>query len=454
MAGFDASPATVQGIKDGYINLVIDQQQYLQGFVAVEQLCLTKQVRLQRPVREHRRRLHRQVERRRHRPARRAADPVVADGPASGATRPASAQALAGRAERWSAGRRLPPRSCPPRASRHLEVVRRRPRPRATSTSGWAGRGRRPARRQRGGQVDAHQDHHRRPPARRGRGPVRRRARRGAHRPEGARAGRGDRLPGAGPGRAAAALAEHLHGPRDQRPARLPQGRRDAPGDRGAHGRVDGLHVRCPDAGHERDRPVGWRAPGPGDRSGAPLRGRHHHPRRADDGPVAQGDREAPPLRRGHPGSRASRRSSSTTTSSTSTRWPTGSWSSTEGRSPASSRPRAIRSRSSWTSCARSPSDGAYTEAERYRAPDRRRSERRSRRRRCVSASPATAVRERPRSLSQASPPPGRRRSASPPRSCCSGSCSSSSPRGRSSTIGSTSRSRRRRRTSRSWPCR
>ena len=40
-AGFDASAATVQGIKDGYISLVIDQQQYLQGFEAVEQLCLT-----------------------------------------------------------------------------------------------------------------------------------------------------------------------------------------------------------------------------------------------------------------------------------------------------------------------------------------------------------------------------------------------------------------------------
>ena len=41
-AGFDMSPATVQGIKDGYISLVIDQQEFLQGFVAVEQLCLTK----------------------------------------------------------------------------------------------------------------------------------------------------------------------------------------------------------------------------------------------------------------------------------------------------------------------------------------------------------------------------------------------------------------------------
>ena len=41
-AGFDMSPATVQGIKDGYISLVIDQQEFLQGFFAVEQLCLTK----------------------------------------------------------------------------------------------------------------------------------------------------------------------------------------------------------------------------------------------------------------------------------------------------------------------------------------------------------------------------------------------------------------------------
>jgi simple sugar transport system substrate-binding protein len=42
-AGFDASSATAQGVKDGYINLVIDQQQYLQGFLAVAQLCLTHQ---------------------------------------------------------------------------------------------------------------------------------------------------------------------------------------------------------------------------------------------------------------------------------------------------------------------------------------------------------------------------------------------------------------------------
>jgi simple sugar transport system substrate-binding protein len=40
-AGFDASAATIKGIQDGYIQLVIDQQQWLQGYLAVTQLCLT-----------------------------------------------------------------------------------------------------------------------------------------------------------------------------------------------------------------------------------------------------------------------------------------------------------------------------------------------------------------------------------------------------------------------------
>jgi simple sugar transport system substrate-binding protein len=39
-AGFDLSPATVEGIKAGSIDLVIDQQQFLQGFFAITQLCL------------------------------------------------------------------------------------------------------------------------------------------------------------------------------------------------------------------------------------------------------------------------------------------------------------------------------------------------------------------------------------------------------------------------------
>ena len=41
MAGFDMSPATVKGIQDGYISLVIDQQEWLQGYFGIEQLCLT-----------------------------------------------------------------------------------------------------------------------------------------------------------------------------------------------------------------------------------------------------------------------------------------------------------------------------------------------------------------------------------------------------------------------------
>lgn len=41
-AGFDLSPATVVAIKGGWTDLVIDQQQYLQGYMPVLQLCLAK----------------------------------------------------------------------------------------------------------------------------------------------------------------------------------------------------------------------------------------------------------------------------------------------------------------------------------------------------------------------------------------------------------------------------
>ena len=99
-------------------------------------------------------------------------------------------------------------------------------------------------------------------------------------------------------------LAQHLHGPCRQRSARLPQGRRHAPHDGRAHGRVDGLHLRRADPGHRGQGAVRRRAAGPRDRAGAALPGRHHHPRRADHGPVAQGDREAAALRGGHPGRR------------------------------------------------------------------------------------------------------------------------------------------------------
>ena len=41
VAGFDLSPATVDSVKSGYVDLVIDQQQFLQGFEAVAQICLS-----------------------------------------------------------------------------------------------------------------------------------------------------------------------------------------------------------------------------------------------------------------------------------------------------------------------------------------------------------------------------------------------------------------------------
>jgi simple sugar transport system substrate-binding protein len=41
-AGFDMSGNAVKAIQDGWLQLVIDQQQYLQGYFGVLQLCLTK----------------------------------------------------------------------------------------------------------------------------------------------------------------------------------------------------------------------------------------------------------------------------------------------------------------------------------------------------------------------------------------------------------------------------
>jgi simple sugar transport system substrate-binding protein len=42
LAGFDLSPATVTAIQDGWTSLVIDQQEWLQGYLPVLQICLTK----------------------------------------------------------------------------------------------------------------------------------------------------------------------------------------------------------------------------------------------------------------------------------------------------------------------------------------------------------------------------------------------------------------------------
>lgn len=41
-AGFDVSPATVTAIKSGYLQLVIDQQPFLQGYLPILNICLTK----------------------------------------------------------------------------------------------------------------------------------------------------------------------------------------------------------------------------------------------------------------------------------------------------------------------------------------------------------------------------------------------------------------------------
>lgn len=41
MAGFDLAPATVEGIRSGATDLVIDQQQWLQGYLPILQICLS-----------------------------------------------------------------------------------------------------------------------------------------------------------------------------------------------------------------------------------------------------------------------------------------------------------------------------------------------------------------------------------------------------------------------------
>jgi simple sugar transport system substrate-binding protein len=42
VAGFDLSPATVAAIKGGWTELIIDQQEWLQGYLPILQICLTK----------------------------------------------------------------------------------------------------------------------------------------------------------------------------------------------------------------------------------------------------------------------------------------------------------------------------------------------------------------------------------------------------------------------------
>ncbi|NLJ38863.1 MAG: substrate-binding domain-containing protein [Candidatus Atribacteria bacterium] len=45
-AGIDLSPATIEGLKTGYISAVLDQQLYLQGFIPIVQIVLTKKYKI------------------------------------------------------------------------------------------------------------------------------------------------------------------------------------------------------------------------------------------------------------------------------------------------------------------------------------------------------------------------------------------------------------------------
>jgi simple sugar transport system substrate-binding protein len=42
MAGFDLSPATLTAIQGGWMDLILDQQEWLQGYLPILQICLTK----------------------------------------------------------------------------------------------------------------------------------------------------------------------------------------------------------------------------------------------------------------------------------------------------------------------------------------------------------------------------------------------------------------------------
>jgi simple sugar transport system substrate-binding protein len=42
LIGFDLSPATVTSIRGGWTDLVLDQQPWLQGYLPILQICMTK----------------------------------------------------------------------------------------------------------------------------------------------------------------------------------------------------------------------------------------------------------------------------------------------------------------------------------------------------------------------------------------------------------------------------
>lgn len=42
MIGFDLSPATLEAIRGGWTDLVLDQQPWLQGYLPIWQICMTE----------------------------------------------------------------------------------------------------------------------------------------------------------------------------------------------------------------------------------------------------------------------------------------------------------------------------------------------------------------------------------------------------------------------------
>ena len=54
VGGIDLAPATIDGLKSGYVSVTLDQLLYLQGFMPVLQCVLTGQVQDARHVAEHR----------------------------------------------------------------------------------------------------------------------------------------------------------------------------------------------------------------------------------------------------------------------------------------------------------------------------------------------------------------------------------------------------------------
>ena len=207
--GFDTSPQIVEGFKGGWVQLTADQQPFLQGYLPILSLCQQVVLRPGADERRHRRRLRhaaRTTRSSRSSPSRRCADPAADRAGRAGPGRPhrASEDAMAERlielrditksyGQRLCAGRRQ---------------SQRRPR-----------RGGRPDRRQRRRQVDADQDPRRRRQADQRRDPRPRQAGDRMERGALARRRHRDGVPGPRAGRAADHRAQHLHGPRADRPA-------------------------------------------------------------------------------------------------------------------------------------------------------------------------------------------------------------------------------------------